>query len=127
MTRSPPRLRLSPPSAYLELHARTRDEPMPAGRLADELLELPDLAAEVLRLANSPLYGMERRVDRLDRAVALVGADALREMILTMAMGRAARAMPDLGGSLSRESLRARLVAVSRAAGVVARAANVPL
>ena len=127
MTLLAPRQRLSPPSAFLELHARLRDDVPPAGALAEALCELPDLAAEVLRLANSPLYGMERRVDRLDRAVSLVSPSVLRDLVLSMAMGRAARALPELGGNLSRERLRARLVAVARAAGVVARAANVPL
>jgi putative nucleotidyltransferase with HDIG domain len=122
-----PRQRLSPPSAFLELHARLRDDALPAGALAEAMCELPDLAAEVLRLANSQLYGMERRVDRLDRAVSLVSTSVLRNLVLSMAMGRAARAMPELGGNLSSDRLRARLVAVARVAGVVARAANVPL
>jgi HD-like signal output (HDOD) protein len=127
VTRPSLRQRLSPPSAFLELHALLRDESIASTRIADAMFELPDLAAEVLRLANSPLYGMERRVDRLDRAVSLVSTSVLRDLALSMTMGRVAHAMPDLGGSLSPERLRTRLVAVARAAGVVARAANVPL
>jgi putative nucleotidyltransferase with HDIG domain len=122
-----PRHRLSPPSAFLELHARLEDATIPAARLADALLGIPDLAVEVLRLANSSRYGMERTIDRLDRAVTLISPKVLRNLVLTMAMGRAARGMPDLGGELSPAWLRAHLLAVARYAGLVARAVNLPL
>jgi putative nucleotidyltransferase with HDIG domain len=121
------RHRLSPPSAFLELHALLQDATIPAARLAGAMLALPDLAAEVLRLANSSTYGMERTVDRLDRAVSLVSPKVLRNLVLTMAMGRASRGMPDLGGELSPGWLRDHLLAVARVAGLVARAANLPL
>lgn len=127
MKRYSPRHRLSPPSAFLELHALLQDATIPAARLATHMLELPDLAAEVLRLANSATYGMERTVDRLDRAVSLLSPKLLRELVLSMAMGRAARGMPDLGGELSPAWLSRHLKRVARYAGVVARAVNLPL
>jgi len=122
-----PRHRLSPPSAFLELHALLQDATIPAARLAAHLLELPDLAFEVLRLANSATYGLERTVDRLDRAVSLLSPKVLRDLVLNMAMGRAARGMPDLGGELSPAWLRSHLERVARYAGEVARAVNLPL
>lgn len=123
----PPRHRLSPPSAFLELHALLHDATLPAARLATEMLELPDLASEVLRLANSATYGMERTIDRLDRAVSLLSPKLLRELVLQMAMGRAASGMPDLGGELSPAWLSRHLQRVARCAGLVARAVNLPL
>jgi len=125
-TRSP-RHRLSPPSAFLDLHARLKEPSLAPERITEAIMELPDLAAEIMRLANSSLYGMERTIDRLDRGIALIGPAVLREVVLTMAMGRAARAMPDLGGSLSPAWMRGHLVSVARAAALVARCFNVPL
>jgi HD-like signal output (HDOD) protein len=44
------------------------------GRLRDE----PALCARVLKVANSPLYGQERSVTSLDRALTVLGLDSLR-------------------------------------------------
>ncbi len=46
------------------------------------------LAARVLRLANSILYGHFGRVDSLSHALAIVGHDALRDLVLASAAVR---------------------------------------
>ena len=46
----------------------------------------PALAANLLALANSPLYGLETRIDNLRHAVMLLGFDTVRSLALTVAM-----------------------------------------
>ena len=46
----------------------------------------PALTADVLRMANSPLYGRQREIDSLQQAMALLGMDRVRGIVLTVAM-----------------------------------------
>ncbi len=41
------------------------------------------LALRILRMANSPIYGFERRVSTIDLAVVILGMDNLREIIMS--------------------------------------------
>jgi HD-like signal output (HDOD) protein len=46
----------------------------------------PGLTADVLRLANSPLYAQRHEINSLLRAMALLGMEAVRGMVLTVAL-----------------------------------------
>lgn len=60
-----------------------------------EVIELDaGLAATILRLANSALYGQRGRVETLTRAVALIGTKALRELVLATASIRTFKDIP---------------------------------
>lgn len=48
----------------------------------------PALSAEILRVSNSPLYGLSRRVDSVSHAVVVLGGDAVKRLALTVALGR---------------------------------------
>lgn len=56
----------------------------------DRLVELlstdPGIAADVLRMANSPLFGMMREVRSLKHALSLLGLKRTRELVLTRYM-----------------------------------------
>jgi putative nucleotidyltransferase with HDIG domain len=51
----------------------------------------PALAAEILRVSNSPLYGLSRHVDSVSHAVVVLGGDAVKRLALTVALGRFAK------------------------------------
>lgn len=60
-----------------------------------EVIELDaNIAATVLRLANSALYGQRGKVDTLSRAVALIGQRALRDLVLATAAVSTFRGIP---------------------------------
>jgi putative nucleotidyltransferase with HDIG domain len=46
------------------------------------------LSAEILRVSNSPLYGLSRHVDSVSHAVVVLGGDAVKRLALTVALGR---------------------------------------
>jgi HD-like signal output (HDOD) protein len=54
----------------------------------------PILAAQVLRLANSPYYGGRRRVGSVGEAVGLVGTQALRTLVLAGGVAAAFQRLP---------------------------------
>jgi putative nucleotidyltransferase with HDIG domain len=51
-------------------------------QIADTIATDPGLSARLLRLANSPMFGIAQRVERLSQAVHLVGTRQLRELAL---------------------------------------------
>jgi HD-like signal output (HDOD) protein len=60
-----------------------------------EVIELDaNLTATVLRLANSALYGSRGKIETLTRAVALIGHNALRDLVLATAAVNTFRDIP---------------------------------
>jgi HD-like signal output (HDOD) protein len=51
----------------------------------------PSLAARVIRVANSALYGMEGRVQRLDRGVLILGVEAVAGIAASVVVAARAR------------------------------------
>src|SRR5258708_6321197 len=52
-----------------------------------QMIEMdPALAADVLRLANSPLYARRVEITGVLRAIAMLGLEAVRGMVLTVAL-----------------------------------------
>jgi len=52
------------------------------------------LAAAVLKLANSAFYGMPSRVDSVDQAIALIGQNALRDLVLATSVVSTFKGIP---------------------------------
>lgn len=53
------------------------------GKLVELLSTDPGIAADVLRLSNSALFGVTRPVGSLKQAIALLGVKRIRELVLT--------------------------------------------
>lgn len=51
-------------------------------QIADAISADPALSVRMLRLANSPLFGLSQRVERLSQAVHLVGTRQIRDLCL---------------------------------------------
>lgn len=62
--------------------------------VADLIRSDPALAAEVLRLANSPLVGLRWEVTNVLQALSLLGADRLNALVTTVAMIRFTQGAP---------------------------------
>lgn len=74
------------PDIYFRLREALDDPGASAGRLAGIIGSDPSLAATLLRLANSPLYGLSRPIDSLARGVMLIGAGELARLALGVAV-----------------------------------------
>ena len=62
--------------------------------IADALAQDPALVAIVLRLANSPAFAPARSVDSIERALAILGRDNLRRLVIAGAMTQATERLP---------------------------------
>ncbi|MDW8372584.1 MAG: HDOD domain-containing protein [Planctomycetota bacterium] len=74
------------PRAWQHIDAVLAREAATSEQIAAAVAADPPLAARVLKLANSPLYGFSRRVERLSQAVHMIGTRQLRELALAMAV-----------------------------------------
>ncbi len=74
------------PESTQKLLDLTRRDDAEVGPVVDALALNPGLAAAVLRVANSPLYGQQRAVSDLKRAVGLIGMQELHDIVAGTAM-----------------------------------------
>lgn len=74
------------PGVVLELLATLRDNDVSLDRMAELIATDQSLAARALRLANSPFYGMPRKVTSIAEAIALVGVASIRTIVLAAAL-----------------------------------------
>jgi len=100
---------LLPPVAR-EVMTLTNNPSLPVNRVVQVLGRDPVLAAQLLKAANSPLYGGNRRIAGLSEALLRIGTRGLRQLLLTVSANRVlmVRARPEL---TSRLQLRASAVA----------------
>ncbi|NDV20903.1 HDOD domain-containing protein [Pseudodesulfovibrio sp. JC047] len=70
------------PDIFFRIKAVLRDESASAEHIAKVVSTDMNLAAKLLKLVNSPLYGFPQTIDSMSRAVALVGAKELSTLAL---------------------------------------------
>lgn len=90
---------LSP--AVLEILPRLNDETFDVNELARMVGQDPILSARVLRLANSPFYGLTRQVGSLREAVLVLGFSNLRSVVLAAGLIGAFANSQDIARSLA--------------------------
>jgi putative nucleotidyltransferase with HDIG domain len=52
--------------------------------LVDKIAQDPSTAIRILRIANSPFYGMSREIGSLHEAIVLLGLNRIRDMLLSI-------------------------------------------
>jgi HD-like signal output (HDOD) protein len=71
----------------LRLIAMLEDPDVDVRQVASVVSSDPGLAARLLRLANSPYFGLGRRVGSVERAVVLLGFSVVRALAVSVAAG----------------------------------------
>jgi putative nucleotidyltransferase with HDIG domain len=79
------------PAVALQLMSLLDDNEAPIKKVVSLLSIDPVLTAEILRVANSALYGLSRRIDNVSHAVVVLGAEVVKRLALTVALGRFSR------------------------------------
>ncbi|MGA8709236.1 MAG: response regulator, partial [Steroidobacteraceae bacterium] len=72
----------SPPKAYQELLACLRDPSAKTNAIVDIIRRDVGMTAKVVKLANSGFFGIRNPVQTVERAVGLVGLDAISTLVL---------------------------------------------
>ena len=79
------------PNVGFEVNRMVEDEKYSAIDIANEIAKDPLVAAQVLRLANSVYYQFPSSVDSIPRAIAVIGTDDLRNLVLMLSLVNASR------------------------------------
>jgi putative nucleotidyltransferase with HDIG domain len=84
--------RLPPfPAVALQLLRLLDDEDVTMRQIVNLLRVDPALSAEILRVSNSALYGLSRRIDNVSHAVVVLGTEVVKRLALTVAIGKFTR------------------------------------
>ena len=76
------------PAVALQLMSLLDDDDVPMKQVVNLLRVDPALSAEILRVSNSALYGLSRRIDNVSHAVVVLGSETVKRLALTAALGR---------------------------------------
>ena len=74
------------PSIVFELNEVIEDPMASSENIAEVVNKSPSLTANLLRIVNSPLYGFPSKVDKVSRAVTLIGTKEISSLALGIMM-----------------------------------------
>lgn len=72
----------SPPPVYQKLHEAMQDPDASFSDFSSIISSDPSLAVRLLRIANSPFYGLSSKVETIVHAMGIVGINQLKELAL---------------------------------------------
>ncbi len=81
----------APPQAALEVLRACAEERVDSRKLGALVHNDPGLTAELLRIANSPYYGLGREIYSASQAVTVLGQKTLRNLVLSISVRDALR------------------------------------
>ncbi len=70
------------PEVYLRVNQLLDNPDSTAAQVAEVIAHDPGLTAQLLRMANSPIYGLSKEVDTVMRAVNIIGTKRIRYIVL---------------------------------------------
>ena len=70
------------PEVYLRVNQLLDDAESTATQISEVIAQDPGLTAQLLRMANSPIYGLSKEVDTVARAVNIIGTKRIRYLVL---------------------------------------------
>jgi HD-like signal output (HDOD) protein len=104
------------PEVAMRVIRMTEDPSSTAARLNDIVLHDPALSSRILKVVNSPFYGLPGHVTSVERAIVLLGMTAVRNIAVAASMGRLFRNVRLCDGLTTRDLWRhCILVAVAAA------------
>lgn len=73
------------PKPYRELRRLQQNGEASSDTISHALRNDPAICAQVLKIANSSLYGFQSKIDTISRAVTIIGQDAVLNLVLATA------------------------------------------
>jgi putative nucleotidyltransferase with HDIG domain len=86
---------LSLPEIAVQVNAMVEDPRSTATELGEVINRDPSLTARLLRIANSPFFGLTSKIATVQRAVAVVGSKRLRDLIIATSAIRTFKGVPN--------------------------------
>jgi diguanylate cyclase (GGDEF)-like protein len=109
------------PAVALQVMRLCQGEDLDLGQIAKVITNDPALSAKMLRLVNSPSYGLRQQVRTITHALALLGVNAVRTLALSFSLAADMRGKAQPGIDLNhywKRSVLAALAARELAVGV---------
>ncbi|MBL4762980.1 MAG: HDOD domain-containing protein [Gammaproteobacteria bacterium] len=85
---------VSLPGIYYRLEDAINDERKSFDDVSQIIMHDPDLAARVLRIANSAFYGFPAQIETITRALTTIGTQQVRDIVLATSVINAFDGMP---------------------------------
>jgi len=109
----------SPPTTYLALTEAMRDLDASPRVIASILENDSAMTAQVLRVVNSPLFGVRREVKSVEQAIAMLGREMVKNLVLGADVFRSFKQLP-AGARLATETHHDHSLLVGRIAQLIA-------
>ncbi|SPD71867.1 conserved hypothetical protein [uncultured Desulfobacterium sp.] len=78
----------SPPSIAMNLLKAVKNDASTYKEIAGIISSDPALTAKTLKIANSPFYGLSRKIDSIERAISVLGVTALKNIALSFTISQ---------------------------------------
>ncbi len=101
------------PAVALQVLKLCQGEDLDLGQIAKVITNDPALSAKMLRLVNSPSYGLRQQVKTISHALALLGVNAVRTLALSFSLASDLRRKTQPGLDLTAYWKRSALSAVA--------------
>ncbi len=72
----------SPPNVYFKLREKLNDPMSSFKEFATIISSDPSLSARLLKIVNSPFYGLENEVETITHAMGIIGTEQLTDLVL---------------------------------------------
>ena len=86
---------VSLPEISLRVNELASDPNSTADDMAKVISQDPALVARMLRIANSAYYGLSTEVETINRAIAILGTNKIRDLVLSTAASEAFEGIPN--------------------------------
>lgn len=85
----------SPPAVAMQILELTRSPSVTVSQIGKLVQNDPALSAKVLKTVNSSLFGLPQQVTKIDRALALLGLNAVKSLVLGFSLVDSTKSMKD--------------------------------
>lgn len=86
---------VSLPEVAMRINQMVDDPNSTAAEMGKVLAQDPALVARLLRIANSPFYGLSMEIDSVSRAVTLLGTKQIRDLVVSTSAAHAFDGIPN--------------------------------
>jgi HD-like signal output (HDOD) protein len=86
---------VSLPGVFIRINEMIESQESTAAEIGAVLSQDPGLTARLLRIANSPFYGLSKEVDSVSRAITIIGTQRLRDLVLATCAVEAFEGIPN--------------------------------
>src|SRR4051812_30278750 len=114
------------PEVTAQIIKTVEDPKSSAGQLHKIVAHDPALVTRILKVVNSAFYGLPGQIGSIERAIVLLGLNAVKNIAVAASLGQLFRGVKLCDG-LTAKDLWAHCVAVGVAARELAKALNLPL